>query len=173
MYLYLWVRVPEDNQTCAGFLYASEELRKHQLSSCGPGNNIYSPKSKQNHTTHAHANISLHVNKRLSWSPRLKWLPRASAQSALTLSLYSMIYPPRNAMKLSLWTPRSDSISLRLPICKCQLISQARPPSWTPNTANCSFLCILLAKQHINWDEGKAWSFHTLYILVLRDIRGR
>lgn len=74
-----------------------------------------------------------------------------------------MIYPPRKEMKISLRTPQSDSISLCLPISKCQLISQARPPSWTPNTANCSFLCIPSAKQHINWDEEIAWSFPGLY----------
>ena len=47
--------------------------------------------------------------------------------------------PRRKAMKISLRTPQSDSISLRLPICKCQLISQARRPPvglQTPPTAH-------------------------------------
>lgn len=57
MYLYLWVRVPEDNQTCAGFLYASEELRKHQLS-VGLGI-IFTVQNQNKITRHMHMQIYL------------------------------------------------------------------------------------------------------------------
>lgn len=126
--------------------------------------------------SHARADILAHVNIVLSRSPRLRLSCACLSPqrlSAFTPLPYTMIYPPRKEMKISLRTPQSDSISLCLPISKCQLISQARPPSWTPNAANCSFLCIPSAKQHINWDEEIAWSFPGLYFFsALGEIRG-
>lgn len=105
--------------------------------------------------SYGRADILPHIKIVLSRSPTLG-LSRASSLSALTLLPSSMIYPPEKQQKLPSQPLRVTPSVLCLPICKCQLISQARPPSWTPNAAKCSFLCSPSAKKHINWDEERA-----------------
>lgn len=80
----------------------------------------------------------------------------------------SMIYPPQEKQ----WKIPSEPLRVTPSLCAC-LSANASSflklglPSWTPNAANCSFLCIAPAKHYINRDEERALSFPGLYFRCL------
>lgn len=70
------------------------------------------------------------------------------------------------------WKIPSEPLRVTPSLCAC-LSANASSflklglPSWTPNAANCSFLCITPAKHYINRDEERVLSFPGLYFRCL------